>query len=329
MLVSKITNVERESTICRFCRGNLVSDPNSGERICCSCGIVSEVTTGSIQYFSGSLELGLQTEPLDSDPVSSMMYDIDLPAAIDARNVDAHGRGIYSGYELSRLRRLNSLTITRDSKRKSLSKAVDIIRRVVEALSLGEAVAQRAFQIYRKCNGNGLARRRAIAAVAMASVCVACKQLGIARSVHEIEGATKGVNAHSVRRQYSFLLRKLGIGVTTSDPLSFVSRIVSRATINGKIERKAIQILLQVKDHPVLISKKPVPLAAAALYLSAQLLGEPVTQLRIACAAEITPVTIRKRSLDISRILESKLAETQPEEEPAEHIALEQPLIAR
>jgi transcription initiation factor TFIIB len=327
MLSEQIAMTERDTPLCKFCRGSLVCDPNSGERICGSCGIVSCAPTGYSTRFSRSLALGLETELVGSDPSSDMMYEIDLPAAIDARNVDAHGKGIYDSYEVSRLRRLNSLTITRDSKLKSFSKAVDTIQRVAETLSLGETVAERAFQIYRKCNGNGLARRRAIIALAMASVCVACKEMGIARSAREIEGAIAGVNPLSVRRQYGFLLKRLGISVTTSDPLSFISRIASRASVSGKIERKAIQILLQVKDDPVLISKKPVPLAASALYLSSQLLGEPVTQLRIACAAEITPVTIRKRSLEIWKILESKRVQTEPEEGD-EDIALEQALIA-
>src|SRR5207244_316529 len=76
-------------------------------------------------------------------------------------------------------------------------------------------------------------------------------------------------------------------------------------------DRKAFEILAAVKGSPVLAGKRPISIAAAALYLASLDTEGGATQLRIAAAAEVTPITIRKRSLEISTALkESPKAST-------------------
>jgi transcription initiation factor TFIIB len=65
----------------------------------------------------------------------------------------------------------------------------------------------------------------------------------------------------------------------------------------------AIEILAKVKGDQRLVGKRPISLAAAALYLASTKNGDRTTQLRLAYAAGVTPITIRKRSLEISDIL--------------------------
>ncbi len=307
-MLTQETVFESYSAICRVCRGRLICDPDTDERVCSSCGMVSE-GAGNHFGFSSSYSSFTLTRPDSTESSSSMAYDIDLSTVIGNKNFDAHGNGIRDGYELSRLRKLNNITLCRDPKRRSLAKAIDTIKRATEMLGVGDSVGELAYEIYRKCNEGRVTRRKSIADVALASVYVALKELGIARSVHEIDQVTKEMNAKSVRHYCNFLMNELKIRSTSSDASSFVSRIAAKAGLSGKIERKAIDILLLVKDSPVLISKKPVPLAACALYVAAELCGEPITQLRIACASEVTPVTIRKRSLEIFEILNSSHAE--------------------
>ena len=327
MLSIQETVFETDSAICKLCRGRLICDSDTDERVCGSCGIVWEGAGTHFGFSSSSRSLGLIVRPNAAESASSMAYDIDLPTVIGNKNFDAHGNGIRDSYELCRLRKLNNLTLYRDPKRKSLSKAIDTIKRATEMLGVGEAVGEVAYEIYRKCNEGGVTRRKSIADVALASVYVALKELGIARSVHEIDQVTKGMNARSVRHYYNFLMNELKIRSTSSDASSFVSRIAAKAGLSGRIERKAIDILLLVKDSPVLISKKPVPLAACALYVAAELCGEPVTQLRIACASEVTPVTIRKRSLEILDILKNSPQGVRETKAQAPALVLEELLV--
>ena len=291
------TNVLTE--VCQFCKRQLLSDPETGERVCGSCGIVNDFSEDcSLSHFSRNPSVAFPIES-DTDSHYNLMYDINLPSIIGYENFDAHGNVIGDNCDLTRIRQLDNALLSRDSNRRSLSRAVDTIKRVVESLSLNGAVAERAYQIYRRTNGDGVARRKSIVGLAMASVYIACKELGIARSSAEIENVMRDINPRGIRRYCRLLARELNMNVTTPDPCTFVARIVARAKLNGKVERMALEILSRVKDDPMLSTKKPVPLAAAAVFLAAKLNSEPITQLRIACAAEVTPITIRKRSSEM------------------------------
>lgn len=287
--------------LCAMCRGRLVSDPNTEETVCSSCGIVYEVPSICPPFSSGPPSFGAETDPPVNE--SSMKYDLDLPTLIGPESVDARGRMIAGRYDWNRLRRLNNITLQKDSEKKSLTQAIDTIRRVSEKIHAGSTVAERAYRIYCKYNGDGYTRRKAIANAAMASVYLACKELGIARSSLEIEKAIRDMNPRGIRYYSKSIKNQLGIGDNTPEASSFVGRIAARAGLSGKTERRAIEILLSVKGSLVLAGKRPVPLAASALYLASRLTGEYITLSRIACVAEVTPITVRKRSAEISEIL--------------------------
>ncbi len=294
---------DESAYICKMCRGKLVMDPSTSERICSTCGTVNEVQESNHPVFQSPLSLGSETQMPLSDSALGMTYDLNLPTVISNKSTDAHGREIQGNYEMSRLRNLNTFTIYNDSKWRNLSKAIDEIRRITDMMGLGNVVAERAYQTYRKCYCDGITRGKMISGVAMASVWVACKELGIARSDREIENVMKGKNTRGVRRYYHLLLRQLKFNYSITDASFFIPRIAKRAGLGGKTERKALEILAKVKDDPSLIGKRPVSLAAAALYFASALVGEPVTQMRIANAAEVTPITIRNRGIEIAKIL--------------------------
>ncbi len=288
---------------CQFCRTKLVCDPETGEQICGSCGVVNDFSEDSSSlHFSRTAPVASPMES-DADSRNSMMYDINLPSIIGNENFDAHGNTIHENWDLTRIRQLDNSLLSRDSNRRSLSRAIDTIKRVVESLSLTETVAERAYQIYRHVNGNEVGRRKSIVGIALASVYIACKELGIARSSTEIENVMRDINPRGIRRYCRLLARELNMNVTTPNPSSFVPRIVAAAKLSGRVERMALEILSRVKDNPSLCARKPVPLAAAAVFLAARLNSEQITQLRIACAAEVTPITIRKRSLELLEAL--------------------------
>jgi len=102
---------------------------------------------------------------------------------------------------------------------------------------------------------------------------------------------------------------------------------------NGRTQRRALDILSKVGDDPVVIGKKPISVAAAALYMAALETGEYTTQLRLAVASELTTITIRKRYLEIVQILKEKslpvpnqeIQDDSSEELPCEILQVAQP----
>jgi hypothetical protein len=86
-------------------------------------------------------------------------------------------------------------------------------------------------------------------------------------------------------------------------PSNSISRIADKAGLSEKTVRKALEILSIVGDSALLSGKNPVSLAAAALYLSTIETSEYTTQLRIAIAADVSTVTVRKRCLEIIQLV--------------------------
>jgi transcription initiation factor TFIIB len=238
------------------------------------------------------------------DEDSGMMYYVSLPAKIDDRDVDARGKHISEAGDMNRLRRLNNLTIASDSKRRNLTRAVTEIQRIGGSLSAGKNVVERAYEIYRKGIEDGIGRRRSIVGMAEAAVYLACKEGGVPRSAEEIQNSSDG-EGKNIRHYSNVLLKGAGLRVSSPDPAFQVSRIASRAGLGGRTERRAIQILDKVKNHALLAGKRPVSIAAAALYLAASQTSEYTTQIRIAFAAGITTITLRKRATEVSKLLES------------------------
>src|SRR5437899_8282375 len=307
-------NLNMDQAKCASCNGGLVSDIEKNESFCSNCGIVAmqNYDTEDHQILSLSGSDGA-LEP--QEPTSIMMYDISLSTFIDKKNVDASGKQIRGYEEMEKLRNLNKFTISNDSKTRNLNKAMKEIRKMTEILGLSMLIAERASYIYRKALGKGLIKGRSIAGIAAATIYVACKDIGVMFPIDKIEEYIENLNKKNVVYYYKFLLRQMKMNIALQQPSQLVSRIAGRARLGGKTQRKALEILDKIEGNPIISGKKPVSLAAGALYLAALNTGEHVTQLRVAVAAELTTITIRKRYLEIMEILEKSGSTNSSEDE--------------
>ncbi len=294
--------VRAEEDSCPSCKGRIVSDIDRGERICTNCGIVggphSDITHSENISFNSCIE-----NDNFKTPTSIIMYDIGLSTFIDKKNVDANGKTIQRNLEIEKLRRLNKFSISNDSKTRNLTKAVKEILRITEILGMSPSIAERASYIYRKALNMKLIRGRSITGIVAATIYIACKDAGIHFSIEQIEKVMENGSRKNVMRYYKLLLRCMKMNVVVPEPAKYLSRIAARAKLSGKVERKAFEILSQIVNEPALSGKKPISLAASALYLAALQTGEHTTQLRIAIASELTTITIRKRCLEINQLL--------------------------
>lgn len=278
--------------------GKLIFDLEKNEKICTNCGIVTEYDFHHQGY---DLE-----HSSNSNPTSSMMYDISLSTVIDKKNVDASGKLIHGGFEMEKLRRLNKFTISNDAKIRNLNKAMADIRRITGILGFGNLIAERASYIYRKALNKDLIRGRSITGISVATIYIACKDLGVSFPIDKIDEYVENINKKTTVHYYKFLLRQMKMSVSIPEPSQNISKIAARAKLGGRTQRRALEILSKVADDPTVIGKKPISIAAAALYMAALETKEYTTQLRLAVAAELTTITIRKRYLEIVQILKEK-----------------------
>jgi transcription initiation factor TFIIB len=299
----KLSESENSLIVCGCCSGSLICDPDTGEEVCCHCGTVArenvEVTTERRAFTFEEMDKRYRT----GEPASLMMYDMGLSSFMDNKNVDANGKQIQGYTEIERLRRLNKITVSNNSKTKNLNKAMREIRRITEILGISNSVAERAAYIYRKALDRGLIKGRSITGIVAATVYIACKDAGTPRSIDEIQEVIGSADRKNIAYYYKFLLREMKIRVPLPVPSNSISRIAGKAKLSERTARKALELLSVVVNSAELSGKNPVSLAAAALYLATIETREYTTQLRIAIAADVSTVTVRKRCLEIIELV--------------------------
>jgi transcription initiation factor TFIIB len=227
--------------------------------------------------------------------------DLDLPTVVGHGNVDAHGRPLGQNHELRQLRRLSAV-VSWDPKRRKIARVSTEIRRVAEALGLGSTVSIRAYEIYMKSFDSKVAKASSISAAAAAAVCVACLEMEIPRPSDEAVALKANVDERKVRQHYKILLKNTTLA-SIPNPAIYVHAIAARAALGGLTERKALEIISKTKGSEAFVGKRPISIAAAALYLASVETHDPITQMRIAFAAGVSPITVRKRSAEIATVL--------------------------
>jgi transcription initiation factor TFIIB len=287
---------------CSFCSGDLLLDYESGENVCTVCGIVSSVSTPGLDELyalSGSRSIAA-----GSDRSMTLAEQVGAATVIGIADLDAKGRRISQGRDLKQLRRLDTM-VTWDSKKRRLRKVSMQIRRISQSLGMSDIIAERGFEIYKREYGVKSPRAKSLAAVAAAALCAACRELDVARPANDVVALHAGVNKKQLRRYYKLIVSE-GASREVLSPISYVSSMTAKVGLKGTTERIALDILAKVKGDPKLVGKRPVSIAAAALYLASVRGNDRTTQLRLAYASGVTPITIRKRSIEISHILEQQ-----------------------
>ncbi|MDG6902804.1 MAG: hypothetical protein JRM80_12720 [Nitrososphaerota archaeon] len=283
---------------CLRCRGEQIWDDENGELVCTGCGVVSSRPyQGVPQYAGGAAGQG---DPRERHNL--LQEAVGTPTVIDGVDVDARGRRISSGRDMRQLRRLDTM-VSWDSKKRRIRKVSIEVRRIAQSLGLSPIIAERGFDIYLR-EFEGTTKVRSLAAASAAALCAACRELNVARPSNEAVADTAGVNRKQLRFYYRILLGGESIR-EIPNPVRYIPSIAAKASLGGKTERRAIELLNRAKEDPRLTGKRPVPIAAAALYLASSLEGERTTQLRLAYAAGVTPITIRKRCVELSEIFAS------------------------
>jgi len=283
--------------VCPECGGRLQTDTEHGETVCSECGLVVE---------EDSIDRGPEWRAFDSAerdsksrvgaPTTKMMHDNGLSTNIGWQDKDAYGKSLSSRQrqKMQRLRTWNERFRTRDSKERNLKQALGEIDRMSSALGLPENVRETASVIYRRALNENLLPGRSIEGVSTAAVYAAARQAGVPRSLDEVHTVSR-IDKMELTRTYRYIVRELNLEVAPADPESYIPRFASDLDLSDEAEIRARKLIDAAREEGLLSGKSPVGLAAAAVYASALLCNEKVTQSDVSEVANISEVTIRNR----------------------------------
>ena len=295
------------SLICSGCNstGHTVTDPESGEVVCINCGMVmSDRAQESRPDWRAFTADEINARSRTGMPSSLARHDRGLATVIGRTDKDASGRGLDAAMRttMERLRTWDFRTQNHTPTDRNLKYAFGQLIKLKDKLGLPDAVIEKTAYIYRKAQERGLVRGRTIPSVLAAALYIACREMGISRSLNDI-AELNDIKRKELSRTFRLIVLELDLKVPMVDPLKCVVKVANKAKLGEKTKRQAISIMHNVTKSGISAGKDPMGLAGSVIYLCSLNTGETVTQTDIADAAGVTEVTIRNRYKDLKRQL--------------------------
>ena len=291
----------KKENVCPECGNeNFDYDQSKGETICKVCGlIISEnIIDNGPEWRAYNSEQNNARARVG--PKSSYLYhDEGLSTDIDWKNDKISNDNLRQWY---RLRKWHKRNRVHGARERSLAFALNDLSTKSSNLNLPRSVKESAAFTYKKAFENKLIRGRTIECVVSASIYIACRVFNIPRTLEEISEVSCS-NRKEIGRTYRHIARKLNIKLIPTSPIDYIPRFASQLKLSERIQVKAIEIINKSIEKGLTIGKGPNGIAAAALYLSSNLLGERKTQRDIAEVAGVSEVTVRSRYKELSEIL--------------------------
>ncbi|MFL6320944.1 MAG: transcription initiation factor IIB family protein [Nitrososphaeraceae archaeon] len=311
----KLSSNSQLAPVCSICKSNqIITDSDSGELICSKCGqVISDkveqegpewrnfdLLASSMGQSNGSnsrSRVGMST--------SLARHDMGLSTIIGRTDRDASGQKIDAAMRttMDRLRFWDYRTQIRSATDRNLRNAFFKLDILKDRLGLSDSVVEKAAYIYRKTQERGLVRGRTISGVLAAAIYIACREMGISRTLKDI-AAYSDVKLKEVAKSYSLLCIELDLKVPIVDPMKYIAKVANKANLSEKTKRQAAEIMNNITKREISAGKNPMGLAASVLYMSSLKTGENITQGHLSDAAGVTEVTLRNRYKDLMNRLE-------------------------
>jgi transcription initiation factor TFIIB len=282
---------------------SIITDLESGELICSDCGMV---ISDNIQENNRSERRAFNIMELNDRsrtgaPTTLARHDMGLATVIGNGDKDASGTKINVAMRstMNRLRTWDFRTQHQASNDRNLEQAFTELNILKDKLGLSDAAVQKTAYIYRKLQKRGYVRGRSILSVLAAAIYIACREIGISRTIKDI-AAISNIRRKELARIYRLLVFELDIKIPMVDPMKCIGKVANNANLNEKIVRQAMNIMKDLNNREISAGKNPMVLAATVLYLSCFKSGQNITQDDISRAAGITGVTLRNRLNDLN-----------------------------
>src|SRR5215212_1274032 len=310
--LSSYSQLLDSNLICSMCKSNqIITDTESGELVCSKCG---QVISGKAQQEGPEWRNFDPLSSVDSNgsnrsrigmSTSLARHDMGLTTIIGRTDRDASGKKIDAAMRstMDRLRTWDYRTQIHSATDRNLRNAFFELDILKDRLGLSNSIVEKSAYIYRKAQERGLVRGRTIPGVLAAAIYIACREMGISRTLKDI-AAYSDVKFKEVAKSYRLLCLELDLKVPIVDPMKYIAKVANKANLSEKTKRQAAEIMNNVTKTEISTGKNPMGLAASVLYMSSMKTGENITQGDLSYASGVTEVTLRNRYKDLMNRLE-------------------------
>jgi transcription initiation factor TFIIB len=301
---------KQNQALCSICNRSdrIVTDPESGEIICSSCGTVISDKIEDVSHLERHVFTGGQIEQARARtgaPTSLARHDMGLATIIGKEDRDASGQKIDSSIS-SAMQRLRTwdfrIHLNSNASDRNFRIAFSLLNTLKDKLGLSDTIVEKVAYIYRKAQERGFVRGRSIPAVLAAAVYIAYRDLEVPKTMKDI-ATVSNIKRKNIARVYRQLILELDYKVPNPDPVKCIAKIANNTNLTEKTKRHALDIMEKVTENEISAGKDPMGLAATVLYMSCIKTGEDITQKEISNVAGVTEVTLRNRFKDIKNQL--------------------------
>jgi transcription initiation factor TFIIB len=203
--------------------------------------------------------------------------------------------------EHNKIEFLNKIVSCSNQKR-NLKIVIDLLNRIKDKLSLNSFCIEEALSYYKKALEKGLIKGRSIKEMIVSCVYLVCKKINIPRTLSEIAQIVEADEIFAARC-YRLLMRELKITHVQFKPAIFIRKIADEAEISERTARESIDMLLAIQNENIFSGKNSLSIAAAILYITCRKHKQKISQARIASAANINIMTLRKRLSEVRSVI--------------------------
>jgi transcription initiation factor TFIIB len=277
---------------------SIIYDYDKGEKLCSLCGIVLQD-----KVYDAELNSDFYKHKSDTNtalPHSIILNDKGMSTAIAEYDATSSKR-FSNRKEHNKIEFLNKI-VSCSNKKRNLKIVIDLLNRIKDKLSLTSVCIEDALLYYKKALDQGLVKGRSIREIIVACVYVVCKNSNIPRTLTEISQIVEADQVFAARC-YRLLMRELKITHVQFKPNIFIRKIADEANISERIARESIDLLLAIQNENIFSGKNSLSIAAAILYIMCKKHRQKISQARIASAANINIMTLRKRLSEVKNVI--------------------------
>jgi len=274
---------------------SVIYDYENGEKICNLCGIVVQD-----KLYDTELDIDLYNHTNTVLPRSIILNVNGMSTAIADYSTKSP-KSFSSRKEHNKIEFLHKI-VSCSNRKRNLKIVLDLLDRIKDKLSLTSACIEEALLYYKKALDRGLIKGRSIKELIVACVYVVCKSSSIPRTLTEISQIVEA-NEIFAGRCYRLLIRELKIIQVQFKPSIFIRKIADVANIHERTVRESIDMLLAIQNESLFSGKNSLSLAAAILYITCRKHRQKISQAKIATAANINIMTLRKRLLEVRTVI--------------------------
>lgn len=277
---------------------SIIYDYDKGEKLCKTCGIIIQD-----KIYDAELDTDFYKFKSDTNtalPHSIMLNDKGMSTTIADYNNTGTKR-FSNRREHNKIEFLNKI-VSCSNKKRNLKIVIDLLNRIKDKLSLPSLCIEEASTYYKKALEMGLIKGRSIKEIIVACIYMVCKKINIPRTLSEISNI---VNANEIfaARCYRLLMREMKISHVQFNPIIFIRKIANEAQISERTAREAMDTLMAIQNDNAFSGKNSLSIAAAVLYLTCRKHKQKISQARIAAAANINIMTLRKRLSEVNTVI--------------------------